>query len=252
MFKIGSLEKLIHELNRLPGVGPKTAQRLAYHILRTPTYSEKLQEALALVQENVHLCEQCFSYTDEPLICKLCSDPHRRDDLLCIVEEPSDILRVESSGAFRGRYHVLHGAISPLDNIGPGDLKIQELMNRINAGLLAASADVETKVLPDFRLNLDFLDEATQQQESSDRFSHDLSLEPTPSTTGQPSPKINEVILALDPDLEGDTTVLYLAKVLSDKQVKITRIASGVPLGSDIDYVDDRTLGRALENRVEL
>lgn len=204
MFKIGSLEKLIHELNRLPGVGPKTAQRLAYYILRTPDFSEKLQDALKLVQENVHLCSQCFSYTDEPDLCRYCSDPHRRDDLLCVVEEPSDILRVESSGVFRGRYHVLHGAISPLDHIGPQDLRIRELMERIDAGL------------------------------------------------DGPSPKINEVILALDPDLEGDTTVLYLAKALADKQVKITRIASGVPLGSDIDYVDDRTLGRALENRVEL
>jgi recombination protein RecR len=204
MFKIGSLEKLIHELNRLPGVGPKTAQRLAYHILRTPDFSQKLQDALRLVQENVHLCAQCFSYTDEPELCRYCSDPHRRDDILCIVEEPSDIVRVESSGAFRGRYHVLHGAISPLDNIGPRDLKIRELMERIDCGL-----------------------EGSQ-------------------------PKINEIILALDPDLEGDTTVLYLAKALANKQVKITRIASGVPIGSDIDYVDDRTLGRALENRVEL
>lgn len=197
MFKIGSLEKLIHELNRLPGVGPKTAQRLAYHILRTPDFSSKLQSALRQVEEDVHPCPQCFSYTDEAELCRYCTDPGRRDDLICVVEEPSDILRVESSGVFRGRYHVLHGAISPLDNIGPQDLKIRELMERIDA-------------------------------------------------------KITEVILALDPDLEGDTTVLYLAKALTDKQVKITRIASGVPLGSDIDYVDDRTLGRALENRVEL
>ena len=197
MFKIGSLEKLIHELNRLPGVGPKTAQRLAYHILRTPDFSSKLQSALRQVEENVHLCPQCFSYTDEAELCRYCTNPGRRDDLICVVEEPSDILRVESSGVFRGRYHVLHGAISPLDNIGPQDLKIRELMERIDA-------------------------------------------------------KITEVIFALDPDLEGDTTVLYLAKMLTDKQVKITRIASGVPLGSDIDYVDDRTLGRALENRVEL
>lgn len=213
MFKIGALEKLIHELNRLPGVGPKTAQRLAYHILRTPDLSDKLQSALKQVQESVHPCPQCFSYTDEANLCRYCSDPHRRDDLLCIVEEPADILRVESSGVFRGRYHVLHGAISPLDNIGPEDLRIRELMDRIDAG-------IEERSLP--------------------------------TTHGQPAPKINEVILALDPDLEGDTTVLYLAKSLAGKQVKITRIASGVPIGSDIDYVDDRTLGRALENRVEL
>lgn len=204
MLKIGSLEKLIHELNRLPGVGPKTAQRLAYFILRTPDFSEKLQGALRHVAESVHLCPQCYSYTDEPELCRFCQDPHRRDDLLCVVEEPLDITRIESSGVFRGRYHVLHGAISPLDNVSPHDLKIQDLLVRIDAGLRGEA------------------------------------------------PKINEIILALDPDLEGDTTVLYLAKVLANKQVKITRIASGVPIGSDIDYVDDRTLGRALENRVEL
>jgi recombination protein RecR len=212
MFKIGALEKLIHELNRLPGVGPKTAQRLAYHILRTPDYSEKLQSALRQVEESVHLCSQCFSYTDEPSLCRFCTDPHRRDDLLCVVEEPADIMRVESSGVFRGRYHVLHGAISPLDHIGPQNLRISELMDRIEAGL-------EGRALGE---------------------------------SPEPAPKISEIILALDPDLEGDTTVLYLAKALTDKQVKVTRIASGVPIGSDIDYVDDRTLGRALENRVEL
>lgn len=199
MLRIGALERLVHQLNRLPGIGPKTAQRLAYQILREPDLSTGLQEALIAVRESVHLCSKCFSYTDEPTVCRYCADHSRRDDLLCIVEEPSDIVRVESSGAFRGRYHVLHGAISPLDNIGPDDLKIRELLERIEA--------------PE---------------------------------------KITEVILALDPDLEGDTTVLYLAKVLSARGLKVTRIASGVPLGSDIDYVDDRTLGRALENRVEL
>lgn len=211
MFKIGALEKLIHELNRLPGVGPKTAQRLAYFILRTPDLSERLRSALQQVQETVHPCPQCFSYTDEPNLCRFCTDHNRRDDVLCIVEEPADILRVESSGVFRGRYHVLHGAISPLDNIGPENLRIRELLARIDAGLQS----VDDEEVPH-------------------------------------SPKITEVILALDPDLEGDTTVLYLAKVLADKGVKITRIASGVPIGSDIDYVDDRTLGRALENRIEL
>lgn len=218
MFKIGSLEKLIHELNRLPGVGPKTAQRLAYHILRTPDLSDKLQDALKLVQENVHQCAQCFSYTDEGALCRFCNDHHRRQDLLCIVEEPSDISRVESSGAFRGLYHVLHGSISPLDNVGPQNLRIRELLERIEAGLDKTPIPYLASV-----------------QESR-----------------EPAPQITEVILALDPDLEGDTTVLYLVKALQDKQVKITRIASGVPLGSDIDYVDDRTLGRALENRVEL
>ncbi len=212
MFKINSLEKLVHELNRLPGIGPKTAQRLAYFILRTPEYSTGLQEALKRVQESVHTCAQCFSYTDESDLCRYCTDHTRREDLICVVEEPSDIVRLESSGAFRGRYHVLHGALSPLDNIGPQDLKIKELLERIEEG--------------------------------------DHGIAQASSGIGQP--KISEVILALDPDLEGDTTVLYLTKLLQDKNVKLSRIASGVPLGSDIDYVDDRTLGRALENRIEL
>lgn len=217
MFRIGALERLVHQLNRLPGIGPKTAQRLAYHILREPDLSTGLQEALIAVRESVHQCEQCFSYTDEPRICRYCADHSRRDDVLCIVEEPSDIVRIESSGAFRGRYHVLHGAISPLDNVGPDDLKIRELLERIEASRPVATEAIE-------------------------------------GSTGAPPPppKIAEIILALDPDLEGDTTVLYLGKVLSERSLKVTRIASGVPLGSDIDYVDDRTLGRAIENRVEL
>lgn len=202
MLRISSLERLVHQLNRLPGIGPKTAQRLAYQILREPELSTGLQEALVAVRETVHLCDTCFSYTDEPTACRFCADMNRREDLLCVVEEPSDIVRVESSGAFRGRYHVLHGAISPLDGVGPDDLKIRELLKRIDDAKLVAP--------------------------------------------------MTEVILALDPDLEGDTTVLYLAKILSERGLKVTRIASGVPLGSDIDYVDDRTLGRALENRVEL
>ena len=212
MFRINSLEKLVHELNRLPGIGPKTAQRLAYYILRTPDYSTHLQEALKLVQESVHTCPQCFSFTDEPELCRYCTDYSRRRDLLCVVEEPSDIVRLESSGAFRGRYHVLHGALSPLDNIGPQDLKIKELLARLE-------------------------DVGAVTDSGSDHASPE---------------KITEVILALDPDLEGDTTVLYLTKLLSKKNLKLSRIASGVPLGSDIDYVDDRTLGRALDNRIEI
>lgn len=201
MLKISSLEKLVIELGRLPGIGPKTAQRLAYSILTNAELSHGLEQSLVLVRETVKQCSECFSFTDsaeEPALCHFCTDPTRKDELVCVVEEPADIARIESSGAFKGRYHVLHGAISPLDRIGPDDLKIAELLNRI------------------------------------------------------PKQGIKEVILALDPDLEGDTTALYLAKVLNDLGVKVTRIASGVPLGSDIDYVDDRTLGRALENRVEL
>ena len=204
MLKIPALEKLVHELSRLPGIGPKTAQRLAYYVLRSPhEYSVRLAEALAQVRNDVHTCPECFNYTDATL-CVYCKDPHRQDEAICVVEEPSDIMRIESSGAFRGRYHVLHGVLSPLEGVGPQDLKIQELIKRINAG----------------REGL--------------------------------RPQIKEVILALDADLEGDTTILYLTKMLHDKGVKISRIAHGVPIGGDIDYVDDRTMGRALDNRVEL
>lgn len=199
MLHIAALEKLIHELSRLPGIGPKTAQRLAYHILRSgAAYTERLTESLARVQSEVHDCPRCFNFTDLPL-CRYCSDPHRIDDILCVVEDPADVFRIESSGAFRGRYHVLHGTISPLDGVGPEKLKIQELVARI---------------------------ENTSQ--------------------------IREVIMALDTDLEGDTTVLYLNKLLSGKGVRVTRIAHGIPIGSDIDFIDDRTMSRALENRVGL
>lgn len=199
MLHISALEKLVHELARLPGIGPKTAQRLAYHILRAQDdYSERLVESLRRVKAEVHTCPECYNYTDAD-ICRYCSDAHRNEESVCVVEEPSDIMRIESSGAFRGRYHVLHGAISPLEGIGPGDLKIAELVSKV-------------------------------QSKSS----------------------IKEIILALDADLEGDTTVLYIAKQLANRGLRLSRIAHGVPIGSDIDYIDDRTMGRALENRVEL
>jgi len=204
MLHVPALEKLVHELSRLPGIGPKTAQRLAYYILKSKdSYPEKLSESLLRVQTEVHTCPECFNYTDR-VLCKFCEDPHRNSEALCLVEEPSDIIRIESSGAFRGRYHVLHGVISPLDGITAKDLKIQELMNKIQKGLDGHAV------------------------------------------------QIKEVILALDADLEGDTTALYLAKTLQGKGVKISRIAHGIPIGSDIDFIDDRTMGRALENRIEL
>lgn len=204
MLQIPALEKLVQELSRLPGIGPKTAQRLAYHILKSPAdYSHRLMDALERVQAEVHDCPICFNFTDSA-VCRYCSDAGRQDDVLCVVEEPSDIQRIESSGAFRGRYHVLHGSLSPLEGIGPQDLKIEELLQRVNAGLLGERT------------------------------------------------KIREVILALDADLEGDTTVLYLAKALQDKGIRLSRIAHGVPIGSDIDFIDDRTMNRALENRIEV
>lgn len=207
MLHISALEKLVHELSRLPGIGPKTAQRLAYFVLRAKDqYPEKLSEALLRVQAEVHSCPICFNYTDRN-VCRYCEDTHRSNDVLCLVEEPSDIVRIESSGAFRGRYHVLHGVISPLDGVNAKDLKIKELIDRL------------------------------QKADSSEN-------------------PIREIIFALDADLEGDTTALYLVKVLHSlegcKNIKISRIAHGIPIGSDIDFIDDRTMGRALENRIEL
>lgn len=202
--KIPSLNQLVHELSRLPGIGPKTAQRLAYHILRSPHDNvQALRDALKGVKERIHDCPLCFAFTEEEDLCHFCSDPMRASDTLCVVEDPADIERVESSGVFRGRYHVLHGAISPLDGINPQDLKIQALLDRLE-----------------------------------------------PSACGERP--VKEVILALDADLEGDTTVLYLAKILKDMNIKTSRIAHGVPIGGDIDYIDYRTLGRAIENRVQV
>lgn len=202
--KIPSLNQLVHELSRLPGVGPKTAQRLAYHLLRSPNeFVQALRDALKAVKEKIHECPVCFAFTEEEDCCHFCKDPMRSNETLCVVEDPADIERIESSGVFRGRYHVLHGAISPLDGVGPQDLKIQALLDRL---------------VP-----------------NDDGFS-----------------EVNEVILALDADLEGDTTVLYLAKILKDMNIKTSRIAHGVPIGGDIDYIDYRTLGRAIENRVQV
>ncbi|MBC7466822.1 MAG: recombination protein RecR [Bdellovibrio sp.] len=204
MLNIPALEKLVHELSRLPGIGPKTAQRLAYHILKSSeNYAGQLSESIKRVQSEVHTCPSCFNYTDRA-ICKYCEDPHRHNEMLCLVEEPSDIVRIESSGAFRGRYHVLHGVISPLEGITAKDLRIAELVRKIDSGVEGDT------------------------------------------------PTIKEVIFAFDADLEGDTTSLYLAKILQGKGVKISRIAHGIPMGSDIDFIDDRTMNRALENRVEL
>lgn len=203
MLHIPALEKLVHELTKLPGIGPKTAQRLAYYILKSRAdYSEVLSDALKRVNAEVHDCPECFNFTDST-ICKYCSDVHRQNDTLCIVEEPSDVMRIESSGGFRGRYHVLHGAISPLDGVTPDQLKIKELLHRLHKA--------EAQGVP-----------------------------------------IKEIILALDADLEGDTTILYITKLLQNRGIRLSRIAHGVPIGGDIDFVDDRTMNRALENRVEL
>ena len=202
---IPSLDRLVHELARLPGIGSKSAQRLAYYILKEDDeLSKSLQNALGQVREKIKECGQCFSYTEEADgVCQICSDLNRHELAICVVEQASDVARIEKSGVFRGRYHVLQGTISPLDGVLPQDLTIQALLDKVDASL--------NSQVP-----------------------------------------IEEIILVLDADLEGDTTALYLAKLLNEKKVKVTRIAHGVPIGGDIDYVDHRTLGRALENRIRL
>ncbi len=209
---VPSLEKLVAELAKLPGVGPKTAGRLAYYILRSPAaYNDNLRAALERVKTSVHECPRCFSFTENESLCHYCLDPSRTNDSICVVEDPADIARIDTSGVFRGRYHVLHGTLSPLDGVGPKDIRLEPLLQRV------AHED------------------------------------------------ICEVILALDADLEGDTTALYIAKQLREhpqngsfgqhegsQKLRISRLAHGIPIGGDIDYIDFRTLGRALENRVDL
>lgn len=199
MSKTPSLDKLIFEFRKLPGVGSKTAERFAYFVLKNLNdYPMELSKALTKVKENIQLCETCYCFTEDSKICEICDNPNRKFETICVVENPEDIYQIEASGVFQGLYHVLHGVISPLEKVTPENLKIKELEERIR------------------------------------------------------EKKVKEVILVLDADLEGDTTALYLCKKLKEKSVRISRIAHGIPIGGDIDYIDNRTLGRALENRVEL
>ena len=201
MFKISCLDKLVHDLTQLPGLGPKSAQRLTHHLLKTPSLSTQIRESLAQVESQIQLCQKCFNYTDQDQgLCDLCSDSRRNEGQLCVVEQPEDILQIESSGAYQGFYHVLHGALSPLDGITPETLKIPELLRRVR---------------------------------------------------GQ-SGGLREIILALGSDLEGDTTLVYLSEQLNSFDLKVTRLAQGIPLGSDIDYIDNRTLQSAMFHRTEV
>lgn len=201
MVELRSLQRLIVEFSKLPGIGEKTAQRLAYFVLKKGNiFSQSLIEAIHDVEKQIHSCDQCFSFTENEKLCDVCANDKRDGTKICVVEEPFDIMKIESSQAFHGLYHVLHGTIAPLEGVQPEHLKIKELMERIDASAVP----------------------------------------------------VQEVILALDADIEGDTTALYLTKLLHAKGIKATRLAYGVPFGSDIDYIDKRTLGKALENRVEL
>ena len=190
-----ALQKLIDELGKLPGVGPKSAQRIAFHLIKIPEQDAlSLANAIQQAKQKVRFCETCFNMSDEA-ICEICSDSQRDSSLVCVVEEPRDIVALERTREYRGLYHVLQGAINPIDGIGPEQLKIRELLERLKGN--------------------------------------------TPQ----------EVILCTNPNIEGEATAMYLAKLIEPLGIQVSRIASGLPVGGDLEYADELTLGRALEGR---
>jgi recombination protein RecR len=191
----GVVQDLIDELGRLPGVGPKSAQRIAFHLLQAdPVDVRRLADVLVLVKEKVRFCSVCGNVAEEET-CRICRDPRRDPAVLCVVEEPKDVVAIERTREFKGRYHVLGGAISPIEGIGPDQLRIKELMTRLADGA------------------------------------------------------VTEVIIATDPNLEGEATATYLTRFLADLGLRVTRLASGLPVGGDLEYADEVTLGRAFEGR---
>jgi recombination protein RecR len=194
----GPVQDLIDELGRLPGIGPKSAQRIAFHLLKIDTVdAERLARAISEVKAKVHFCRVCHNVAEGDL-CQFCRDERRDASLVCVVEEPRDLVAIERTHEFKGRYHVLGGAISPIDGVGPDDLNIRDLVTRVGGD------------------------------------------------------QVREVILATNPNVEGEATAMYLARLLSPLGVKVTRIASGLPVGGDLEYADEITLGRAFAGRREL
>jgi len=193
-----TLDNLITELAKLPGIGPKTAQRLAFHILKGPdSEAKKLSYAIAKAKEAMRFCKVCYNITDKE-VCDICSDSRRDSSALIIVEEAKDIISFEKTRGFKGKYHVLQGAISPIDGVGPDELRIKELLERLKGSF------------------------------------------------------VKEIILATNPNVEGEATAMYIARLLKPLGLMVTRIASGLPVGADLEYADEVTLTRALEGRKEL
>ena len=191
----GIVQELIDELGRLPGIGPKSAQRIAFHIVQTESFDvSRLAEILTDVREKVHFYTVCGNVSEQKT-CSICRDPRRSQNLICVVEEAKDVVAIERTREFRGLYHVLGGAISPIDGIGPDNLRIRELMLRLADGT------------------------------------------------------VTEVIIATDPNLEGEATATYLSRLLTTLEIRVTRLASGLPVGGDLEYADEVTLGRAFEGR---
>ena len=191
----GAIQDLIDELGRLPGIGPKSAQRIAFHIIQSERVdATRLADVLRTVKERVKFCTECGNISEEDL-CRICQDPRRDASIICVVEEPKDVMAIEKTREFRGKYHVLGGAISPIDGVGPENLRIRELMIRLG------------------------------------------------------NTEIQELIIATDPNLEGEATATYLIRQIKPLGVKVSRLASGLPVGGDLEYADEVTLGRAFEGR---
>jgi len=215
------VQRLITELSKLPGVGSRTAQRLAFHILRAPPEdSSALADAIVEVKEKIGLCEICFNLTDEPR-CRICTDTRRDHGVICVVEEPSDVIPMERMHEYRGVYHVLGGALSPIEGIDPEDLRIAELIARVIADVALEPADP----------------------------AHAGDDGGAPGEAGEGA--VREVVLATNPTTTGEATALYLAEQLRERapQVAVTRLASGLPVGSDLEYADEVTLGKAFAGR---
>ena len=197
-YQVNALEILAENFRRLPGIGAKSAQRLAFHVLNMPDeQAQAFAEAIINAKNNIHRCPECCNLTDGEK-CTVCGDARRDRSVICVVSTPSDVIAIEKAAGFNGLYHVLHGVISPLDNIGPAELCIKELIDRLK------------------------------------------------------SDEIKEVILATSPTVEGDTTALYIAKLIKPLGVSVTRLAYGIPVGSDLEYADELTLSKAIENRREV
>ena len=232
-----SVEALVEQLSKLPTIGRKTAQRLAAYVLKMSREEVvEMAEALVAVKDRVRHCPVCYNVTDA-VPCAICRSARRDHSVVCVVEEPNDVMAFERTGEYRGVYHVLGGAISPIDGIGPDDLHIGELVARVTAKN-APNGDGE----------------ARDVAEPSNTYGGAGSDAPTsdslPSPSGvRPAPEIGEVILAMNPNVEGDTTAYYISQLLSPFGVRVTRIARGLPIGGDLEYADEATLSRALEGR---
>ncbi|MGI6590801.1 MAG: recombination mediator RecR [Eggerthellaceae bacterium] len=198
MYAAPSIQNLLDELGRLPGIGPKSAQRIAYWLLNADRQTaQRLADAIIEVKDTVHFCAECFNYAQDDL-CEICASPDRDHSIICVVSEPHDIPPIERTAIYRGVYHVLGGAISPMEGVGPDDLHIAELMKRLSDG------------------------------------------------------SVTEVLLATNPNIEGETTASYLARLIKPLGIRVTRLASGLPVGGDLEFADEVTLGRAIESRRDL